>query len=653
MNGETHGEPRAENNAYTAMLRFFKLNEGGENPEIIKRLADGLKRRAYAHGEAICRIGDAADCMYFIESGKAEVLSKDDVPVNELDEGDYFGEYAVLTEGNRLTTVCSKGGTVVYRLDKADILAGASHNPALYGNIIQRLYTQISQKHTQIRKISSKRRGLIRSSENQKKMPVRKLLINYGIVAAVFLLAFLLPEGEALAPVWYFLPIVFLMASIILTKRTLEAFVLGGLLTMVMLYKGNFLYGFYNKVLDITANRTIMEIVVLIALLGAMTRLLAASGAINALRRFTVERIKTRNASLLASFLCMIIIFIDDHLSLEITGMGFMPVKDRNRVPREMSAFVMGMTPGAVNILVPFSIWGIYLSGILIYSLGEAGMSVFLRSIPFNFAAILTLLMVFTAGTGKLPLIGRMKKARERVDSGGPVWPPNSEQFTHEEENAPRGSLINLFLPLLILPVASVIAGLLIKSATYVHIGAGLLVTLFVMFCLYCFTRLMTPEEFFDNIIAGVEHTLVPILLLIVTFIFSGGIKEIGLVEWLSYIIPAAIGNNVWLLPAAVFLVFMFISIVWGSSWSIFAIGIPIAVQLAAAVDGNMALYAGAVCAAGIAGDALSVHQSDNEDVAFIVGCEPMTLYFSRLPYFIAAAALSFALYVIMGIMNV
>jgi Na+/H+ antiporter NhaC len=282
-------------------------------------------------------------------------------------------------------------------------------------------------------------------------------------------------------------------------------------------------------------------------------------------------------------------------------------------------------------------------------SLGDEGLGVFLRSIPFNFVAILTFLFIFAMAGGKFPLVGRMKKAYERVAKGGDIYPAGSEQFAHEEEQSPRGSLLNLIFPLILMPVASIFMGFVIKGDMYVNIGAGLLLTLFVMFVLYCSTRLMTPEEFYDNIIVGVEHSLVPIFLLILTFNFSGGIKQIGLIEWLSYIIPTIIGGNYWLLPAAVFFIFTAITIVWGSSWSIYAIGLPIAVQLAMAVGGNPALYVGAICAAGVAGDGLSIHQSDNNDVAAIVGCEPTALFMARLPYFIFITAFSFFAYLVAG----
>jgi len=171
--------------------------------------------------------------------------------------------------------------------------------------------------------------------------------------------------------VWYFLPIFFLMGSIILTKRTLESFFFACLLTMAMLYGGRFLFRFYDNLIYVASDKTIMEIVFMIAMLGAVTRLLSGSGAINALRRFAAARVKTRPGTLLSSLLCMIIIFIDDHLSMEVTGICFMPLADEKRVPREMSAFIMGLTPGAVNLLVPFSIWGVFLSGILAVSLAH------------------------------------------------------------------------------------------------------------------------------------------------------------------------------------------------------------------------------------------------------------------------------------------
>lgn len=637
-----------ETNALDAMRAFFRLTDSDEARALFAELEAGLVRTVYEHGEIICQIGDGADCMYFIESGIVEVLDKENQPINEMGEGAYFGEFAVLTGGVRLSTVASKGGTIVYRMDRDLINRGLTYNPAVYGNIIQQLYGQISQKHVKIRSMASRRRGIIRADANQKKMSTKQILINYGIIAIVFLFAMaVIPRVDT--PIWYFLPIVFLMAGIVITKRTLESFVLACMLTMIMLYGRGFLVGFYNGVISVFSDVVIMEIVIFIALLGAITKLLLNSGAINALRRLCINRIKTRRGSLLSALLCMIVIFIDDHLSMEVAGICLMPVNDEKGVPREMSALILGMAPGAVNLLVPFSVWGVFLSGILIVNLGDEGLLVFFQSIPFNFAAILTMIVIFIAAIGKLPLIGGLKRAQERVEKGGHLWPPNSEDFFHEEDKNVRGNIINLLLPLLLLPAASVAAGVLLRGGLSVHIGAGIVITLLVMFGMYIFQKIMTPEEFFDNIISGIEYMVVPIVLLVLTFAFSGGIKEIGLVEWLGEVVPSIVGGQMWLLPAVIFLAFAAMTVLWGSSWSIYGIGLPIAIQLAIVTNGSMPLFAGAVCAAGIIGDSLSIHQSDNEDVAAIVGCEPTALFMARLPYFAIITILTLISYIIAG----
>jgi Na+/H+ antiporter NhaC len=497
----------------------------------------------------------------------------------------------------------------------------------------------------------------MRVDKNQKKMSIAALILNYGAVLAVFLAAFFLPDyidiagTPLLAMAWIMFPVIFFVGYIIITKRTMESLVLACLLLAVFLYRDGFVLGFYDSLLETVSVKSTMNIVFMLLLMGGMVRLLSNCGGINALKRISKRRLKTKVGTLLAAYLCIIILFIDDYLSTLISGICFVPVMDKRRLPREMPGIMMGLLPGAVCPLVPFSVVGAFVTGLLVVTIGNDGAAVFLQSLPYNFVSILTLLVVFVLAMGKLPSVGVLKKAEKRVARGGALWPPGSDQFEDEANVKIRGNVLNLFLPIVILIASSIVSGTLIQGTFSVDIIFGLLVTLFVMFILYCFQRLMTPEEFFDNIISGVEHSVVPIILLVLTFCFSGGIKQIGLIEWLSGAIPYVIGENYFILPAFIFAVFTAITIVWGSSWSIFAIGLPIAVQLALAVGGNPALYAGAVCAAGIAGDALSIHQSDNHDVATIVGCEPTALFLARVPYFIFIVMVSFILFLFAGVL--
>ncbi|MCL2762817.1 MAG: cyclic nucleotide-binding domain-containing protein [Treponema sp.] len=637
-------------NASEYIRNFFKLNDSPEDTAMAKKLEASLVQVEYANDEIICRIGDKADAMYFIASGKVEVLDCNNQPLNEVGEGQYFGEYAVMTGDKRLSTVRSKGGTVLFRLESKAVHEGLSYQPSIYGALIKKMYNQIAKKHSQLLLVSSSRRGLAKDVKNQRIMGRKELLIHYGIILLVFLVAAFLPDAENPAPAWVLLPIGYLMVSISITKRTLESLVFACLISLLILFKLGFIFSFFEEMVNTAINYNTMEIVLIIFLLGSLSRLLSCSGGINALRRITMERIKTSRGSLLLSLVCIIVIFLDDYLNLIIAGICFMPVNDKKRVSREMATFVMGMSPEAINSLVPISVWGIFLSGIITIHLGESGMPLFCQSIPFNFISILVLVIAFIAAAGKLPLVGALKAAQERVAQGGSLWPPNSEQYFTENEDTTRGNIINLFLPIGVLVLSSIVSGTITNGTFSVNLGYGLLITIGFLFIFYCFQKLMTPEEFFENIVSGAESMFILNVLLVVTLCFSESITQLGLIEWL---ISAMSFNNgiTWLLPPILFLLFTIISMLLGSSWAMYPFGLPIAMQLAAAVDGNIALCVGAICAAGVAGDGLSYYQSGNIFIATVVGCEPTALVNARLPYFIFLTILAAAMYLVAGVL--
>jgi len=651
----------AQASAYDFIRNFFKLDDSPEDVAMAKKLEASLVQQDFANGEIICRIGEKANSMYFIESGRVEILGQDNEPLNEIGEGQYFGEYAVLTGEKRLSTVRSKGGTVVYCMESKAVLEGVRYHPFVYGDIIKWLYGQISQKHTKLIRLSSlmrfssNRRGLVRDSKNLRRKSAGELLMHYGVVLLVFLMAAFFPAGGANpGPVWILLPAVFLIAYITITKRTLESIVLASLLAMVIMHRFDFLFSFYGELLATLTLGRAMEIAVILILLGSLIRLLSCSGGVNALRRLTAERIKTKRGSLATSLLCVIVVFIDDYLSLFVASTCWVPVNDKKRVSREMSAFVMGMTPQAVNTLVPLSIWGVFLTGIITLAVGEGGLGLFVRSIPFNFLSILVLLLAFLAAMGKLPLVGALKAAEERVAQGGALWPPASEHFfSNDDDGATRGKIINMLLPLLILPAASIISGTLRSGAFSINVGYGLIITLALMFALYCFQKLMTPEEFFDNVLTGAEQMFGSVMLMALMICFSQITSQLGLVELLSSTVFAFSASHYWLLPAALFVLFTAVSYLLGYSWGMYAFGLPIAIHLAQAAsasDAFLALCIGAVCAAGVASDGLSHFQSDNDHFANAIGCEPKALVDARFPYFVFMTILAGAMYLVAGI---
>src|SRR5262245_65829376 len=79
-----------------------------------------LRARSVPSGTTIIRTGDRGDAMYLIASGRVEVESA--VGKVVLEEGEFFGEIALLSREPRSATVTSIRSTGLLVLDAGDFL---------------------------------------------------------------------------------------------------------------------------------------------------------------------------------------------------------------------------------------------------------------------------------------------------------------------------------------------------------------------------------------------------------------------------------------------------------------------------------------------------------------------------------------------------
>jgi Na+/H+ antiporter NhaC len=298
----------------------------------------------------------------------------------------------------------------------------------------------------------------------------------------------------------------------------------------------------------------------------------------------------------------------------------------------------------ALCILNPVSLSGLYLTGVIMSSGGERGY--FVQAIRYNFTAIIGLVFVLLLIFEKLPLVGSLKQAAERVKQGGSLWPEGTETTGNQDE-AKRGRLINLILPIVVLVVSSLVAGTLETGSLSINVLYGLVVTLIVSFLLYCFQQYMTPEQYFNNLVHGIENMLAPIIMFIMGKCFAAGIENIGFSAWLNEVVQHLIGGQAWLMPALIFAGCALIGALFDNPWAMYAVGMPIAIQFAGSMGGNVGLYVGAVCAAGFIGNEIAL--GDIFFIGSMLGCNPMAYYRAKLPYVITILVLAFGSYAAAG----
>jgi Na+/H+ antiporter NhaC len=637
--GQTAG--KVINRAY--MREFFKLADSKTENKVLDFIMDRLVLKEYKHDNFICRAGELAETMYFIEAGTVNALGGGGETINELQPGRYFGEYAVLTGDKRMADVRARGTVLVYQLNKATLDTLIRVHPKIYGLFLKGVYNQATDRYRNLVRILNLRRGL--GSARSKRQTSIALFINYSIIFLIFynILIWAPPAAEIQRyPLWMCSPIIFLVIYMMISRQALETLILSALYIALLLSRFDFIN--YFTVHVVSALQATPDLILMVALMGSLTKLFSASGSINALRHIAEKRIKSGRGTLFAAFCAMIFIAIDEYLMILINGACFSPLSDQKHIPREKSALVLGMSPMAFCIMNPLSLTGLYLTGIVA---GSGGVKeLFIQGIRFNFAALIAagfmLLLIFEL----LPPSGLLKKAAERVKAGGPLWPPGTDN-NGDNESQNRGRLINLVLPIIVLIAASITIGTLQEGTLSVNVLDGMIASLITAFFLYCFQHYMTPEQFFNNIIRGIESMLAPIIMFVAGKCFAAGIEAVGFSAWLNELVSTHIGNQGWLIPAIVFGICTLIGALFDNPWAMYAIGMPIAINLARSTGGNLALFVGAVCAAGFMGNEIALG-----DIFFIgpmLGINPIAYYRTKLPYVIIIALLALAGYVAVG----
>ena len=125
--------------------------------------------------------------------------------------------------------------------------------------------------------------------------------------------------------------------------------------------------------------------------LGMLVALVNRAGGSAAFGRWATKNIKTKTGAILATFLLGILIFIDDYFNCLTVGSVMMPVTDSKKISRAKLAYLIDSTAAPICMIAPISSWAAAVSS---YAEEGKGLELFISAIPYNFYAILTIVMM-------------------------------------------------------------------------------------------------------------------------------------------------------------------------------------------------------------------------------------------------------------------
>jgi Na+/H+ antiporter NhaC len=477
--------------------------------------------------------------------------------------------------------------------------------------------------------------------------PRRALIAAICVIVGTWLLSFLMPTEASEFGAWSLLPATFLIVYIFITKRILESLVLSCLMGLIMAAKTINVFGEFSVLLtDTMLDPDMAWLIIVCGLMGSIIALIERSGGAIAFGNWAAKHAKGEKSSLVWTWIMGVAIFLDDYLNSMAVGSCMRSLTDKFKVPREMLAYVVDSTAAPLCVLIPISTWAVFAGGLLeVNGWAPEGMGLiyFIQTIPYNFyawvAAIMVILVIFRI----IPVFGPMKKAYARVESGGPLAPEGSEKidlYSGDNISIPTNpKMMNLIIPILSLIFFTIIFD--------IDMQMGVICTLVVMFVLYLAQGIMNAEEFADCVVKGLQNMIMPLLLMVLAWVFAAMSEQIGFTQYVIDTVAANVG--VALLPFVVFVALAITQFVTGTNWGLYIIALPIVIPLAIQMDANVALSVGAVISAGVLGSHCCFYSDATVLTSAACGCDNFRHAFTQMPYGILAGVIAAIMFLVCG----
>ena len=468
------------------------------------------------------------------------------------------------------------------------------------------------------------------------------------------------------ATIWALLPPLVAIVLALITKEVYSSLfvgvVVGALIYSGFKFEGTVTQIFEGGIIKVLSDSYNVGILIFLVILGSVVCMMNKAGGSAAFGRWASKKIHTRVGAELAAIILGILIFIDDYFNCLTVGSVMRPVTDRHHVSRAKFAYLIDATAAPVCIIAPISSWAAAVSG---FVEGQDGLAIFVRTIPYNFYAILTIVMMVGMVLMKTEF-GAMR-THEINALNGDLYTTSArpyENATDDETPNPRGKVIDLVIPIVMLVICCVISMIYTggffsgtdfvtafsqsDASTGLAMGSAFGLVFAIIF--YMIRRVVNFRDCMGCIPEGFKAMVPAIMILTFAWTLKAMTDSLGAAVFVEEAMRSVAGGIEVILPAIIFLVGCGLAFATGTSWGTFGILIPIVVAVFEKSSPEMMIISMSACMAGaVCGDQCSPISDTTIMASAGAQCDHVTHVSTQLPYAILAAAVSFVTYIVAG----
>ena len=506
------------------------------------------------------------------------------------------------------------------------------------------------------------------------------LLVLFALVSVLTLVAF--AEGDEAAvsqfygTIWSLLPPVVAIVLALITKEVYSSLFIGILVGFVLQANFDPVMTFNHLVNGFVGNiGGNAGILIFLVILGTLVALMIRAGGSKAYGDWAVAHIKTKAGALWSTFILAIVLGVDDYFNNLTTGNVMRPVADGHHISRAKLSYMCDATAAPVCIMMPVSSWAAAVTGVI--GNEEVGFQIFLKAIPYNYYAILTMVFIIVMTCMNIDY-GPMKTHEDNAAKGD-LYTTEHRPYADASEMKfnPNGKTIDLVIPVIILIICCV-AGLLIvgfqggghdiltafaNTSAGPALALGGLVALIIDMVYFMIRRSMSFTELMDCLPEGFKQMVPAILILCFAWTIGDITKALGAPEFVADFVRSFGSSLQNFLPAVVFIIACGLGFATGTSWGTFTILLPIVIPVFAGVSASELTAADIgpghdilmiAIAATLGGAVMGDHCSPISDTTIMAStgaqCYHLNHVATQMPYAVTVAAIGFVNYIITGL---